>query len=499
MNENKAVGLDGIPAKFLKEGAESICKPVTFIMNLSISTNTVPSQFKCAKVVPIYKKNDKFDVGNFRPVSVLSCMSKILERIVYDQLENYLKRFDILYEHQSGFRPGFSTGSCLIHLTDYIKERTSTGNYTGMILLDLQKAFDTVDHKILCSKLKSIGLNPNSITWFKSYLNSRSQIVSINGTSSKPMDVTCGVPQGSILGPLLFLIYVNDMKSAINCKLLLYADDSALIVSDKDVDFIEKSLSSELNNVRQWLIDNKLSLHLGKTESILFGSIKKLKIRPTLKISCDGQDINGSNSVKYLGALFDQTLKGQQMATNILGKANSRLKFLYRQSKLLDQGSRRTLSTALILSHFDYACTSWYSSLPSALKLKLQTCQNKIARFVLNLGQRSHIGTLELQSLNWLSIETRVGQLKLNTVHSIFYNQCPPYLQNNFTLVSHQYNTRSSLLNYQIPILRPQINGTFYFSGIKLWNAIPNQLKVIENKQQFKTKLKLFLKNGLIS
>ena len=147
------------------------------------------------------------------------------------------------------------------------------GNYTGLVLLDLQKAFDTVDHVILCKKLEAMGIA--SVDWFRSYLSNRTQLVSVNQVESDPLNVTCGVPQGSILGPLLFLCYVNDMASSVDCKLLLYADDSALIVSGKDTDFIANKLSHELESCRQWLVDNKLSLHLGKTECILFGSKKK--------------------------------------------------------------------------------------------------------------------------------------------------------------------------------------------------------------------------------
>ena len=151
----------------------------------------------------------------------------------------------------------------------------SKGNYVGMVLLDLQKAFDTVDHEILCKKLEAMGINFTK--WFKSYLGDRKQIVVANGTSSESGIVSCGVPQGSILGPLLFLCYVNDMSISVKCKLLLYADDSALIVSGSNPQLIADTLSKELESCKQWLMDNKLSLHLGKTESILFGSKKKIE------------------------------------------------------------------------------------------------------------------------------------------------------------------------------------------------------------------------------
>ena len=218
-------------------------------------------------------------VGNYRPVSILNIrvVSKILERVVYDQVESYFKDRNLIYDFQSGFRKGFSTDTCLIHLTDYIRRENDRGNVVGMVLLDLQKAFDTVDHAILLMKLRSSGLSKDIIRWFRSYLSDRQQLVDVSGTFSSTANVTCGVPQGSILGPLLFLAYVNDMSGVIHNKLLLYADDSAILVSGKDIATVEKALSDDLQTVSHWLVDNKLSLHLGKTESIVFG-FKNMRI-----------------------------------------------------------------------------------------------------------------------------------------------------------------------------------------------------------------------------
>ena len=274
LNPHKSTGIDDIQSKFLKEGANEIKSIITHIINLSIDTNTVPDELKFAKVKPLFKKNSRLDVGNYRPVSILCIVSKILERSVYVQMEKYLNENNIIYGNQSGFRKGFSTDTCLINLTDQIKMQLSQGNFVGMVLLDLQKAFDTVDHDILCNKLEAMGMDFTD--WFKSYLGGRQQVVIANDVSSEPMTVKCGVPQGSILGPLLFLCYVNDMPISLKCKLLLYADDSALLVSGSDPNIIAEILSNELKSCRQWLIDNKLSLHLGKTEAILFGSRMKL-------------------------------------------------------------------------------------------------------------------------------------------------------------------------------------------------------------------------------
>lgn len=174
-----------------------------------------------------------------------------------------------------------------------------------MVLLDLQKAFDTVDHDILLMKLEAMGLHKSAVDWFDSYLHNRQQQVELGGTISNPAEITCGVPQGSILGPLLFLVYVNDIVSAVQCKLLLYADDSALIVADKSPEAIQHRLSRELDSIREWLIDNKLSLHLGKTESILFASKKKLTKTKSIKVLCAGNELATCSQVKYLGLTLD--------------------------------------------------------------------------------------------------------------------------------------------------------------------------------------------------
>ena len=209
-------------------------------------------------------------------------ISKILERVIDDHLDDYLSSRDLLYKHQSSLRSKFSTDTCLLHLTDFIRFNMDTGNYVGMVLLDLQKAFDTVDHTILLMKLEALGLNDSAVQWFRSYLLDRQQLVDVAGTFSSQTNIVCDVPQGSILGPILFLIYVNDMTAVVKHKLLLYADDSAILVHGKHIHEVESLLSSELETVSDWLICNKLSLHLGKTESVLFGSKHKLNLSPNL-------------------------------------------------------------------------------------------------------------------------------------------------------------------------------------------------------------------------
>ena len=273
-----------------------------------------------------------------------------------------------------------------------------------MVLLDLQKAFDTVDHTILLNKLKWLGADDLTVQWFSSYLTGRTQVTDIGGTLSEPTGVTCGVPQGSIIGPLLFLLYVNDMASAVRCKLLLYADDSALIASGKNVADIESTLSSELEYVSNWLIDNKLSLHLGKTQSILFGTKRRLSTGVKLNVICNGNVIESKSNVTYLGVTLDQLLSGEIIASNILYKSSNKLKFLYRNAGKFNLETKNLLISALIQCHFDYTCLAWYNGLSKKLKCRMQCTQNKIIIFMLNAPWRFHVGANEFKHVGLLPI-----------------------------------------------------------------------------------------------
>jgi hypothetical protein len=427
-------------------------------------------------------------------------MSKIIERIVYNQLESYLIKNSLLYQHQSGFRSAFSTETTLIHLTDSIKRQADMGHYTGMIVLDLQKAFDTVNHPILLNKLKALGLAKKSVEWFQSYLTDRFQVVDIDGTISSKSNITCGVPQGSILGPLLFLIYVNDMESSVGCDLLLYADDSALMVSNKDPKYIEKSLSAELSSISEWLADNKLSLHLGKTESILFGSKHKLKKCNQLKICCNGIDICPSPQIKYLGCDLEQTLTGNLLGNNIIKKTNSKLKFLFRKTKNLNIATKKLLASALVQCHLDYCCCSWYFGLSKTLKNKLQIIQNKMIRFTLGLQHRHHISIDNFLDLQWFPIKYRVSQISLTHMFKIVHNRAPSYLCNSFTKVEscHNHNTRSGSLAIYIPSINSFGQKSFFYSASKLWNSLPYIIQSAHSLNTFKYKLKSFLSDQFL-
>jgi len=235
---------------------------------------------KLAIVKPLYKAKSRFEISNYRPVSVLTSISKILERVVLDQVESFCKEKGLLYEFQSGFRSKYSTDTCLVHLHDYIRSNISRGKFVGMLLLDVQKAFDSVDHVMLCEKIAVAGIDS---TWFRSYLTNRKQTVAVSNCQSSARTILSGVPQGSILGPWAYLIYCNDMSTCISCKLLLYADDAILLFSHKNIKVVTDQLSEEVSNCFHWLVNNKLSMHMGKTEAmILCSKCRKHQLKMSL-------------------------------------------------------------------------------------------------------------------------------------------------------------------------------------------------------------------------
>jgi len=327
------------------------------------------------------------------------------------------------------------------------------------------------------------------VCWFRSYLSDIQQLVDVSGTFSNPCSITCDVPQGSILGPLLFLIYVNDMSGVVKNKLLLYADDSCIMVAGRNRSFIEQELTQDLELVNQWLIDNRLSLHLGKTESIMFCSKPKVKSNSDRNITCSGQSIKSTSSVKYLGATLDQNLTGEAMASSIINKANARLKFLYRKSDYLTVHIKRLLVLSLIQCHFDYACCSWYYGLTKFWKDKLQVTQNKLIRFVLNLGKRSHIEHSHFKSLGWLPVNKRVEQITLCHVYKSRKGQSPDYMGQYFKPLEtvHSYNTRSREKgSYQPPPAKGFGSKTFSYVGSNLWNSLPTDIRNLSSLAQFK-------------
>ena len=365
-------------------------------------------------------------------------------------------------------------------------------------MLDVQKAFDSVDHTMLCEKIRLLGIEPD---WFQSYLFNRKQTVSINNVLSSEQTIQCGVPQGSILGPWCYLVYSNDISTCVSCKLLMYADDTILLSSHKDLSKVSSELSKEVSNCYHWLCNNKLSMHMGKTEVIVLSSKRKRHLTKNVSIQCHNDIIKSTNTVKYLGLTIDQTLSGEPTVYSILNKCTARLKFMFRHCNALDVNCRKLLYSALVQCHFDYAASAWYMGISQYLKRRLQTAQNKAVRFILNLGPRTHVGQSERNMLGYLNTNDRVQQLMSSHMFNIFNDVAPSYLGEKFVRVGgvHRHNTRNSEFNVIVPRVQGPEKYNFSYQGVKVWNDLPSSIKGVQTKSVFKEAIKQYYINRTLS
>ena len=383
IDEKKATGLDMIRSKLLKMAASIFTPSLTAIFTKSIITGIYPTEWKMARVTPVFKKGEKSDLNNYRPISVIPVVSKVFEKIVYDQLYQYLNDNQLLSSCQSGFRSLHSTLTALLEATNSWSVNIDNGFLNGVVFIDLKKAFDTIDHEIILRKLSYFGADQATAKWFQSYLSNRTQRCNVNSNLSTASTVTCGVPQGSILGPLLFLMYINDLPNCLRVAApRMFADDTSITLSAKTVADLKLAVTSELNNLTCWLRANKLSLNVAKTELMIIGSRQRLNTQcEEINISIDDRTIKRVDHIESLGLTIDAQLSWSKHVDEISKKVSSAIGALKRVRPFIPTDVAVQIYNALILPHF-YYCSPVWDGMSGCLSDKLQKLQNRAARVI---------------------------------------------------------------------------------------------------------------------
>ncbi len=495
MDNNKSPGFGNLNVKLLKLAAPIICHSLAYICNLSLQTSVFPNEWKQAKVTPIYKDGDKCDVSNYRPISVLPIISKIIERAVHNQLYRFLTENNILNACQSGFRSNHSTTTTLLDVSDFILSNMNQGNVTGALFLDLKKAFDTVNHSLLIEKLKSYGVTGNTLKWFISYLSGRTQAVNVNSTISDSKLIDIGIPQGSIIGPLLFIIYVNSLPDCINCKCVMYADDTTLLFSSSDPATLQHEMNDNLSKIAKWFENNQLTLNIRKTNFMIFGTKHCLRNYNDICLNYGNDMIERVDKFKYLGVIFDPILSWCDHVDYISSVVSKRIGVIRRVKFYLPSNTLNMLAKALIFPHFDY-CSPVWSNCNSQLTNSLQILQNKLARVLLSADIRTSVIDL-MQALDWNKLhDSWINQL-LIIVFKCLQHKAPYYLSSRFTFTStiHTQNTRSQSNNTLVvpPWNSKSGKRTFQYRGAIHWNALPSDVRkniVSMSLPMFKSMLK---------
>ena len=491
----KATGPHSVPSDILQLLKCNISAPLTAIINLSISTGIYPDNLKIAKVIPIFKeKGSMLQCSNYRPISLLSNINKIYEKIIYKRLYSFLNHHNCIYDLQFGFREYHSTNHALLSLTENIREALDNNSFACGIFIDLQKAFDTVDHTILLQKLNFYGIRGLSNDWFKSYLTNRKQFVSIDGFQSEIKSMKFGVPQGSVLGPLLFLIYINDLHSAIRYSLVHhFADDTNLLLKNKSLKQMQKHLNIDLKILQNWLKANKISLNAGKTELILFRHPNK-KINYEFKITIDGKRLYPSDYVKYLGIIIDSFLNWH-FHTNALATKLCRANgMLCKIRHYVSVNTIRMVYYGIFHSIMTYGSQIWGQFLNSNVK-RIANLQNKSIR-IINFAHFRAPANIYYKANNILTLANIVKLNNFLLVHDHYHNKLPTTLKNIFSYTKdiHSHNTRGSKQQHlSLPKVNTQTYGinSIKYQSIILWNSLNSKLWY----HQLPLKKKLHCKN----
>ena len=477
-----ATGVDNLDSFFIKLAAPAICEPLTHIFNLSIASGVVPQVWKSAKVAPIHKGGSREVMDNYRPISRLPCLAKVLETLVNGQLKYFLLNSSILSTHQSGFRANHSTTTAVTLVTNDITTALDSRKHCAVLFVDLSKAFDTVDHHLLLNSLSSIGLDRAACEWFQDYLSSRYQCVTSASLQSDFLSLTKGVPQGSVLGPVLFTIYINEILSSLTtvsgCKAHLYADDTIIYcVADTAHEAIA-SLQAAFDILQIALTNLKLVLNVSKTKYMLFSRAKANDHDLFRIATATGVCIEKVSEYKYLGIWLDDKLSFKFHVDNLATKLRQKIGFLYRNSASFPMPCRKRIVQAVFMSVLDYGDVVYRHASSTTLK-PLDSAYHSALRFITGDKYDTH-HCLLYDKVGWPSLTLRRSYHWYLFIYKAIIGKLPPYISSLLDWNTGMHQTRSSnRLALRVPRVRSEHGkSAFSYDAPHTWNALQQTLNL---------------------
>ena len=477
---------DDINMYVLSKVTDQIVKPLVHIFNLSFSSGIFPSEMKTAKVIPVFKSGNRSDFSNYRPISLLSQFSKILEKLFNLRLEQFLISNEILSNCQYGFRSCMSTVHAALELIESISTAVDNKKHCAGVFIDLKKAFDTVNHDLLVKKLFFYGIRGTANAWLNNYLTNRNQYVIADDHSSGMRLITCGVPQASVLGPVLFLLYINDICNVSNLlKFVLFADDTNIFCSSTSLHDLQDTINWELDKLFVWFSVNRLSLNLGKTNYMLFRS------RPPdneLALKINNVVLPRVAATKFLGIIIDDKLSWKPHIQSVKSKLSSVLSIMYKASKLINTTGMYTLYCSLFHPYLSYCNEIWGNTYTSNVKC-LFTLQKKAIRLICNADRLAHTNAM-FKYMSILKLSEFVKYKTAIVMFNIFHGTLPIQLQMRFTKYSSVYSTRQTKSFVMVQVRTNLKAMCLSVHGVKLWNTLPDDIKNCTSVNIFKKCIK---------
>ena len=512
LKNSKSTGVDDIDTGIIKLIAEDIIPALTHIINLSITHSDFPSMWKIAKVIPLLKKGDPLTPKNYRPVALLPIFSKVLERVVFNQLVEYLDTNGLLHPNHHGCRHDHSTASALIQMYDKWTEEVDQGNMVGVMMIDLSAAFDMVDHPLLLQKLQLFGLETTALAWVKSYISERSQSVIVDGCLSPPLDIECGVPQGSILGPLMYIIFTNDIPDLVHdhpvsykdpqpaCQpcgsTVCYVDDGTYSIGSPDPAVLSDTLTNQYNKISKYMVSNKLVINDDKTNLIVMAKKGAWVNREAVELQAGEHTIQPIKTVKLLGGHISEDLKWKEhLLTNessVIRQITSRVNGLCLISARATFKTKLMVANGIVISSLCYLIQLW-GGCEGYLLNSLQVCMNRAARSVTGYSCFTSTRRL-LTACNWLSVRQLVFYQTVIMTHKIMLTNSPQYMKKKLS-TNYPYRTRQATngsIRYgeTFNTKNSLTQSSFAYRGLKDYNMIPANIRACNTLATFKTKLK---------